>query len=479
METGWLSPISTDPNPSSHQQVMEKRSRESRLDQFVENPKKGLWTLAIPAMVGMSLQTIYMIADMVFVGRVGPDALTALAFNAPLFVLGLGVSFGLGTGVTAVIARSIGAGDKKAADNTAEHAMVLGAVMALVFTVVGLKWGQDALGVLGVPAEIAGQAWAYLRIMVGGFVFMMFSVFFGAILSGEGDVKTPVAIQGLGTILNIILDPILIFGFGMGVSGAALATVTSQALGCVVFAYLLFAKDHAYVTFTPKDFQLSGSILGKIVKIGAPASFSFFIMAFLGSLFNRILVTFSGEAVAAFQVGLRLNQLFVLPLMAIAGALVTLVGMFMGAKRYDLVRQVVRYAMTRSMGAAIVIGVIFYFAATRMMGVFTEDPDILQIGAGMLQVIVFSYPLVAVAILTGRILQGMGYGMPIMVISALRLLLIAGPLAWVFVFVFDKPLVWVWYSLVIGSVGGATVAAVWLRVAIQRLETDEPLAELQ
>jgi putative MATE family efflux protein len=427
-------------------------------------------------MIGMSLQTIYMIADMVFVGRVGPDALTALAFNAPLFVLGLGVSFGLGTGVTSVIARSIGAGDKKAADNCAEHAMVLGLFMAAVVTMTGLRWGQGALAVLGVPTEIADQAWAYLRIMAGGFVFMMFSIFFGAILSGEGDMKTPVAIQGAGTILNIILDPVLIFGFDMGVRGAALATVISQALGCVVFAYMLFAKDHAYVTFNAKDFQFSGSILRSIVKVGLPASFSFFIMAFLGSLFNRILVTFSGEAVAAFQIGLRLNQLFVLPLMAIAGALVTLVGMFLGAGRTDLVRQVVRYAMSRSVAAAVLVGAIFYLTAGQMIGVFTRDPEILEVGTGMLHVVVFSYPFVAVAVLTGRILQGMGYGMPVMVISALRLLLIAGPLAWVSVFVLDKPLNWVWYALVIGSIGAAAVAAVWLRWAFEVIEANETLS---
>ena len=109
---------------------MNQKAKESRLAKFVENPRKGLWTLAVPAMIGMSLQTIYMIADMAFVGRVGSGALTALAFNAPLFVFSLGISFGLGTGVTSVIARSIGAGDKKAADNSAEHAVVLGLGMS-------------------------------------------------------------------------------------------------------------------------------------------------------------------------------------------------------------------------------------------------------------------------------------------------------------------------------------------------------------
>ena len=456
---------------------MINKPKESRLAEFSANPHKGLWTLAIPAMIGMSLQTIYMIADMVFVGRVGPGALTALAFNAPLFVLGLGVSFGLGTGVTSVIARSIGAGDKHAADNCAEHAMLLGLVLSIVVTIAGLRWGQGALAILGVPGEVAAEAWVYLRIMIWGFVFMMFSIFFGSVLSGEGDMKTPLAIQGGGTILNIILDPILIFGFDMGVGGAALATVISQAIGCVIFAYLLFAKDHAYVTFSARDFRLSGSILASIVKIGLPASFSFFIMAFLGSLFNRILVTFSGEAVAAFQIGLRINQLFVLPLMAIAGALVTLVGMFVGAERVDLARQVVRYAMIRSLITACMVAVIFYLGAARMIGVFTDDVEILAVGTGMLHVIVFSYPFVAVAVLTGRILQGMGYGLPLMVISALRLLLIAGPLAWVFVFVLDKPVIWVWYALVIGAIGGATVAALWLRWAFRQASVSEPRVE--
>ena len=449
---------------------MDDTTKTSRLKKFAENPRRALWTLAIPAMIGMSVQTLYMIVDMVFVGMVGPDALTALAFNAPLFVFGLGVSFGLGSGVSAVIARFIGEDNKKGADNTAEHALVMGILLALVATVCGLMWGQKVLAALGVPLEIAPLAWDYLKILVVGFLFTMLSVLFAAILSGEGDMKTPVAIGGAATLLNIALDPVFIFGFDLGVSGAALASVISQALGCMVFAYLLFAKDHAFVTFSLKDFALDGSIVGKIVRIGAPAAFSFFIMAFLGSLFNRILVSFSGEAVAAFQVGLRLNQLFVLPLMAIAGALVTLVGMFVGAKRVDLVGEVVRYAMTRSIATATVVGAVFYAAAPQMFAVFSDDPNILTIGIDMLRTVVFSYPFVAVAVLVGRILQGMGYGLPVMVISALRLLLIAGPLAWVFVFVFDKPVEWVWYALVIGSLGGATVAAVGLRWAFGRLQ---------
>ena len=126
------------------------------------------------------------------------------------------------------------------------------------------------------------------------------SVFFRSILSGEGDMKTPVMIQGGGTLLNIVLDPLFIFTFGMGVEGAALATVISQAMAAAVFVYLLFFKEHLYVTFDLKDFRFSPSILRSIFSVGAPASFSFVVMALGGAVFNRVLVEYSEDTVAGF-----------------------------------------------------------------------------------------------------------------------------------------------------------------------------------
>ena len=139
-------------------------------------------------------------------------------------------------------------------------------------------------------------------------------------------------------ILNIFLDPLFIFTLGLGVKGAALATVLSQAVAASVFVYLLFFKEHAYVTFDLKDFRPSGAILGEIFNVGAPASFSFIVMAVGGMVFNRILIGFSEETVAAYQVGARIDHIFMLPVIALSAGLVTLVGMYHGAKRKDLVR---------------------------------------------------------------------------------------------------------------------------------------------
>ena len=163
--------------------------------------------------------------------------------------------------------------------------------------------------------------------------------------------KFPMMIAGLGTILNIILDPIFIFklerygniGLGLGVRGAALATVISQLIVFIIFVYMLFVKKHAYITFNLKDFSPSKAILWDIVKVGMPASLSMVIMAMGQGVFNKILINYSSETVAAYQVAGRIDMLIFLPIFAIAGAMTTLVGMFYSAKELSALEQVIHY----------------------------------------------------------------------------------------------------------------------------------------
>ncbi|MDP6169204.1 MAG: MATE family efflux transporter, partial [Candidatus Marinimicrobia bacterium] len=326
---------------------------KSKLDSFLDNPQKALWTLAIPIMFGMGIHTLYNLVDMIFIGRLGGDAITGVAFNMPVFFLMLGLTMGLGSGVTASIARFIGDKDKSSADNSAEHALAMAGCIALIFTIAGLYFGEKILIMLGAEGNILVLAWEYLSMIVIGLPFMVFSGFFRSILAGEGDMKFPMMIAGLGTILNIILDPIFIFkleqygniGFGMGVRGAAMATVISQLIVFLIFIYMLFIKDHAYITFNLKDFVPSKFILWDIIKVGLPASLSMIIMALGQGVFNKILIHYSSQTVAAYQVAGRLDMLIFLPIFAIAGGMTTLVGMFYGAKEIGALNNIVRYGM--------------------------------------------------------------------------------------------------------------------------------------
>lgn len=458
--------------------MSDRGAKSSRLQEFLANPKRGLWVLSLPMMLGMLVQTTYALVDMLFVGRVSSEALAALAFNLPVLFFAYGIIIGLGNGVTAVVAQYIGAQDKTNADRSAEHAVGLGAVLSAILTLAALLWGRQLLAAVGVLPGILTLAWQYFQVISAGITFTVTSSFSGAILFGEGDMRTPMMIQMSGTILNALLDPIFIFGLGMGIRGAAVATVISQALAAVVYVVILFFKKHSYISFDLANFKLRVSIVGDIFRIGLPASAAFLVMSFGVAVFNKILSSFSGDAVAAYQVGNRLDHIFLLPTLAMASALVTLVGMFHGAGRHELIRQVIAYAMGRAMLIAAAVGTAFFVFAPHIVSIFSDDPEIRVIAASYLRIVVFSYPFIVVSMFSARTLQGLGHGVPMLVLATLRMFLISAPLALVFIYWLEKPIVWVWIAMVSGVMCSSLIGLVWMRSSLRRaaLALRSPLA---
>jgi putative MATE family efflux protein len=390
----------------------------------------------------------------------------------PLFFLVLGLSFGVGSGVTASIARFIGAKDKVNADNTAEHAVALGLIISTILTTLGLIYGEDLLQRLGATESVLPLSWDYLKVSLIGLPFMVFSTFFRSILSGEGDMKLPMAVAGLGTILNIILDPIFIFTLGYGVGGAAMASAISQLIVFLIFVYMLFVKEHAYIRFRMRDFSPSIFIIKDIIRVGLPASMSMIIMAFGQLVFNRILVRFSTDAVAAYQVGGRMDMVIFLPIMAIASALTTLVGMFFGAKEIDKIKFIAKYGIIRSMMVTGVLSIILYIFSPLIVKIFTLDVGIQSIAVTYLRFICLIYPLIAIGMTVGRILQGLGKGLPILVITSIRILALSAPLALYFTMVLNKSIEWVWYAMIISTIVSVAISLIWLKSAFKDLVRD-------
>ena len=452
---------------------------KSRLKTFLDNPSKALWSLAIPIMFGMGIQTLYNLVDMIFIGRLGGHAITGIAFNMPLFFLVLGLTMGLGTGVTASIARFIGQDNKKEADNSAEHAVFMAGIISLSLSSIGLMFGKTILALFGAEGEILSLGWEYLHVMCVGMPFMIFSGFFRSILAGEGDMKFPMMVAGLGTVLNIILDPIFIFelesyggfGLGLGVAGAAMATVISQVIVFSVFVYMLFVKQHSYITFRLKDFSFSMDIIWDIVKVGLPASLSMVVMAIGQGVFNKILIHFSADTVAAYQIAGRIDMLVFLPIFSVAASLTTLVGMFFGAKEYDSLRFTIRYGIMSAFFITVLSSTFIYFFADLAVGLFTDDELIISIAVTFLRLFAFVYPLISIGITTGRVLQGLGKGLPVLIITIVRVLGVSAPLAVFFIFYMGKPVEWVWYSMMVSTIVAFTIALTWLVSTIRTLPT--------
>ena len=439
-----------------------------RLEQFTANPRRALWVLSLPIMFGMSIQTLYMIVDMVFVGRVSADALTALAFNMPVVFLITGSTFGLGTAITALVAQAVGARDRDQANALGGHTIVLGVLMAATFVAIGLLYGRDLLRLLGVPAALEGLAWSYFEVMIGGFPFMVTAVFLRSILSGEGEVRAPVLIQSAATLVNIALDPVFIFTLDLGVRGAALATVVAQVSSALALVYLQLVRRDKFVELSLRRLSPERRIFSQIFQIGIPASLSFLVMSLGGGAFNRVLVEFSSDAVAAHQIGGRLDHVVILPLVAMAASLVTLVGMFYGARRFDLLKDVVRYAIVRSMAIGLAVGALFFWLAPALVAIFSDSAEIRRLSVLYVRTVAFAYPFFGVSMLTGRCLQGLGQGTPELLLSLLRVVLIAVPLALFFAFVLELSVHWVWIAMLIASVTTALIAALWLRSGLAR-----------
>jgi len=450
---------------------------ESRLEIFLENPSKALWTLAIPIMFGMGIHTFYNLVDMFFIGKLGGEEIAAIAFNMPIFFLMLGLTMGLGSGVTASIARFIGQKNKINADNCAEHALVIAFFISLVFTTFGLLIGKQLLTFLGAKGEILSLGWDYLFVITLGLPFMVFSGFFRSILAGEGDMKFPMMVAGLGTILNIILDPIFIFdlekyggfGLGLGVKGAALATVISQLISFLIFVFMLFVKKHAYIEFNLNDFKPSKEIVWDIIRVGVPASLSMIIMAAGQGVFNKILIFYSSQTVAAYQVAGRLDMLIFLPIFAIAGGVTTLVGMFYGANRIKELNYIIKYGMICSFLITLFSSAFVYIFADTFSSMFTKDQEIIDVSVGFLRLLSLIYPFVAIAITSGRVMQGLGKGLPVLLITTVRVLGIGAPLGLYFTFILNKPVEWNWYAMMISGMIAFTIAINWVRYELRKI----------
>ena len=294
-------------------------------------------------------------------------------------------------------------------------------------------------------------------------------MFFRSILAGEGDMKLPMIIAGLGTVLNIILDPIFIFLLGFGVSGAAMASVISQIIVFIIFVYMLFIKEHAYIRFRMRDFSPSKFILLDIIKVGIPSSMSMIIMAFGQLVFNRILVYFSTDSVAAYQVGGRVEMLIFLPIMGIASALTTMVGMFYGAKEIEKIKFIIKYGISWSIFITVICATVLFVFAPQVTRAFTDDVVIQNLAVSYLRYMCFIFPLISIGLTIGRILQGMGLGMPSLIITAIRVLIVSSPLALYFTMILDKPIEWIWIAMVISSVVATIISIIWMQVAYRKL----------
>ena len=435
---------------------------KNKLNEFINNPSLALWKLSIPMMLGMSVQAIYMLIDTAFIGKwVGGDALAGLGLIFPPMFIIMGITFGLGSGATTVIAQKIGQEEKKQADNAAEHIIILGVILSIIFILIGIFLGDSLIQYQSDNNKVFSHASDYFYTMLIGTPFMVLSIFFRSILSGEGDTMLPMKVLGLGTVINLILDPPFIYY--MQIKGAAIATVTSQAVVFIIFCYLMIFKKRSYISLNLKNFTYDIDILNNILKLGLPASLSMVIMSIGLFFYNSILnmSEYSTSAIAAYSTAHRIEHLFFIPIISLATSMVTLIGMFYGAKKFDLINYIFYYSIKVGIIISIIFGFVFYFSSNYMLSLFTNDILIINIGTDYFKIFSFAVPFVTITMISSRCMQGLGKAYPMFIITCFRVIIISCSIAYYFIIILNKPLNYAWIAILISCFLSSMISYTW------------------
>ncbi|MDR1620287.1 MAG: MATE family efflux transporter [Clostridiales bacterium] len=429
-----------------------------------------LFSIALPLVVSMLIQACYNIVDSIFVARVSENALTAVSLAFPAQMLMISVAVGTGVGVNSLISRRLGEKRFEEANAGATNALFIMAVSALVFTLAGLCFARPFFRFFTGDAEIRAMGGDYLFICMTYCIGIFMQIACERIVQATGNAIYPMLMQLAGAVVNIILDPILIFGYmgfpALGVKGAAIATVAGQWVAMLLSFYLVFFKKHD-VKPGFKNFRPDKRAIRDIYAVGAPS----IVMQSIGTVMilglNKILIAFTPTAVSVLGVYFKLNSFIFMPVFALSGAGISILGYNYGAKNRARMEKAFRLQLLVSAIAMLVGLLLFQLFPRQMLLLFNASDDMLLIGVNALRVICLSFPGAAVGISFSTLYQAVGKGAYSLLTSLVRQLFVILPAAYLLARFLGLDAVW--WAFPIAEIAGLTMGFLLYRLIRKRL----------
>ena len=393
-----------------------------------------LLSMSLPMMLSMVVQSLYNIVDSIFVARLGIQALTAVSYVFPLQNMVLSLAVGFGVGINAVIAMNLGSGNHEKANQTATLGMALTVLHGLLFILLGCFVPRPFLQLFTDDAQVIGWGCQYAGIV---FVFSMgylLQVSMEKIFQSVGEMLITMVLLASGSIINIILDPILIFGwFGFpafGVAGAAMATVIGQT--AAFFFYLVaYKKKKLMVQIHPRYLQWTGQLVWKLYYIGIPAAITMALPSILAGALNKVLSAYGDVYVAVMGIYFKLQTFLYMPSNGIVQGLRPIISCNFGARRYDRMWEAIKRSIAAVAGIMAFGMVLCWLWPEQIMALFDDDVVLLAVGVQALPIISLGFLVSAVGVIASGVMEALGRGMASLLISLLRQFLLTVPLAWI------------------------------------------------
>lgn len=406
---------------------------------------KLLLSMSLPMMVSMLVQALYNVVDSIFVSRISENALTAVSLAFPLQSLMIALGTGTGVGVNALLSRSLGEKDYKKVNKSAMNGIFLALVSYIVFAILGLTIVTPFYKSQTMDAEIVNYGVQYLTIVCCCSFGMYTQFIFERLLQSTGKTIFTMVTQGTGAIINIILDPILIFGLcgapKMGVAGAAVATVIGQIVAGIL-AIIINQKKNDEVRLHIKGFRPDMHIIGQIYAVGIPS----IIMQSIGSVMvygmNRILIAFSSTATAVFGVYFKLQSFIFMPVFGLNNGMVPIIAYNYGAQKKDRLTKTMKLSIMYAVAIMLVGVFIFQVFPDKLFLLFDASDHMLSMGVPALRIISIHFLLAGFCIICGSVFQALGNGVYSMIVSICRQLVVLLPAAYLLSKLGDVNYVW-------------------------------------
>lgn len=451
--------------------------KNKNIESITGDPKSAINKLAFPLVASLLLVMSNNLIDSIWVSGLGADPLAALGFVTPLFMILVGIGNGIGGGINSLLARYVGAKDIEKANEGASQSLVLSLIITIVLTLVIVVFLKDLLYIMGAES-VMSYAIDYSHVLFVG----SFSILLPEMLSGmfraEGNIKRATVPMAVTAILNIILDPIFIYIFGLGIEGAAIATVIASTVSLLLLLYWMFIKKDTFFTYSFKNFKFKGYMIKDILNVGIPASLEEILMSAVMIIINLLVLDVAGtEAVAIYTAGWRLISMAIIPSIGVSTSAITVAGVNYGARNFDNLKTTVRYSAALGFGFSLVVGIIFFVFADPIASLFAYSSNSVGLAGGIAEFlrVMWVYVLpVAFGATAGYVFQGLGKGIISFIITILRELVFAVLFAYLFGITFAGGLLGIYVGLIFGTLVGSIVGYAYIEIFVNKLRKINP-----
>lgn len=436
-----------------------------------------LWSLAWPMMLSIFFYTLYNLVDAYWVSKLSAEAIAAVSISQITLFVMIALGFGITVGSGVIMSMHIGARDIKEAERVLGQSFMLAAIAGVFFTVISLLFRNQLLLASGASGAIFQPALEYFTITSGGSIlfFILITIMFA--FNAQGDTFTLTKLFAVSTALNAILDPIMIFGwFGfpvLGISGAAIATLVSQAV-FIGIALRSLSSIHRRVRFHLANLSFQWESVKRVLNIGVPAALTqvlfplgLAILTFITSL------GFLEPGVIAFSLGFRMEFFAFLPAVGFGFGAMAMIGQNMGAGNKGRARESFVKALKYGFGGAAGIGILVALFSGIVISVFTSDPLVTTYARLYMWTVALTYGFLAAMMVEASAFQAIGKSWPGFWIFFLRFMVISIPLAYLFTQVLHLPIIFLWLAIVMGNIGASVVGYIWITKTLQRITLEE------